>query len=93
MDPTPVVGIGSALYQATGDEAVHEGGDGGSTHGEAASQVGGGGFTFLQESQDPVLGETQINLAERNGDLAGQLGCRPGCRHHLRDVARRRVLS
>jgi hypothetical protein len=93
VDPTPVVGVGPALYQAAGDEAVHESGDGGSAHGEAAGQVGGGGFTFVQEGQDPVLGETQVNFAERDGDLAGQLGCRPGRCHHLRVGVGRRVLS
>jgi len=93
VDPTPVVGVGPAIYQAAGDEAVHEGGDRGSAHGEAAGQVGGGGFTFVQEGQDPVLGETQVNLAERDGDLAGQPGCRAGRRHHLRVGVGRRVLS
>ena len=76
-DPPPVAVLLLAVDQASGHQAVDDGGDGRRAHGQSVGQARGGGRSLGQNPHDPVLGQGQIHLGQGHLDSLGQPGGDP----------------
>ena len=83
LHPSAVRVLLATVDQPPGDEAVDEGGDGGTPHREAVGQARCGGGALGQDPEDPVLGERQFDLGQRDLHPLGEPGRDPavGAQH------------